>query len=186
MITTRPGKMRGPWKVETKTLAYENPWIRIDHHDVIDPSGKQGIYGTIHYKHIAVGVIPLTEDSMTWLVGQYRFPHDAYSWEIPEGGAPYGEDTLLAAQRELKEETGLIAQNWKEILTIHLSNSTSDEIAIIYLARQLTQGTSSPESTEDLRVKKVPFSEAYNMVISGQITDAMSVAAILKAYPQYK
>jgi 8-oxo-dGTP pyrophosphatase MutT (NUDIX family) len=167
-----------PWTVITSKEIYENPWIRITEFQVINPNGGNGIYGKIHYKNIAVGVIAIDENWNTWLVGQYRFPLDIYSWEIPEGGGDMDEDPIEAAKRELLEETGLIAKEWTKILTMHLSNSVSDEVSMVYLARNLEQEKSSPEETEDLVVKKLPFDEVVEMTESGKITDAISIAAI--------
>jgi 8-oxo-dGTP pyrophosphatase MutT (NUDIX family) len=167
-----------PWKIIDQHMVYENPWIRLTEFQVINPKGGNGIYGKVHYKHLAVGVIPLDEDWNTWLVGQYRFPLDLYSWEIPEGGGRMDEDPVEAAKRELVEETGLVAKEWTKILTMHLSNSVSDEHAVIYLARDLEQHTAAPEETEELVIKKIHFDEVLQMVENGMITDAMSVAAI--------
>lgn len=171
-----------PWQTLSSEEKYNNNWIKVTEHQVINPSGGQGIYGEVHFKNIAIGVLPLDEDYHTWLVGQYRFPLKAYSWEIPEGGGPLGTDPELSAKRELVEETGLIAEKLIEIQRMHLSNSVSDELAIIYLAQNLTQGLAQPEETEDLQLIKVPFSKAYQMVMDGEITDSMSVAAILKVH----
>jgi 8-oxo-dGTP pyrophosphatase MutT (NUDIX family) len=173
-------ELHNPWQVLSEKKVYENPWIKLTEFDVINPSGGKGIYGKVHFKAIAVGAFPLDENLNTWLVGQYRFPLDQYSWEIPEGGGAFGIDPVESAKRELIEETGLVATEWTKIVDMHLSNSVSDEYAVIYLARNLSQHTASPEETEQLQVKKLPFSAAYQMVERGEITDAMSVAAILK------
>ncbi len=171
---------KSPWQVLDQKMVYENPWIELTEYQVINPSGGRGIYGKVHFKHLAVGVIPLDSDWNTWLVGQYRFTLDQYSWEIPEGGGRMDEDPLEAAKRELLEETGLIAENWTRILTMHLSNSVSDEGAVIYLARNLELQKAAPDETEELVIKKLPFDEVVRMVETGQITDSMSVAAIQK------
>lgn len=169
-----------PWVTIESHKIYENNWIGLTEHQVINPSGGKGIYGEVHFKNYAIGILPLDDEKNTWLVGQYRFPLKAYSWEIPEGGGPLESDPLESAQRELAEETGLIAGEWVEIQRMHLSNSVSNELAIVYLAHDLSQGPSSPEETEQLVIRKLPFEEAYQMVLSGQITDSISVAAILK------
>ncbi len=167
-----------PWRILDQKKIYENPWIELTEFQVINPKGGKGIYGKVHYKHLAVGVIPLDENLNTWLVGQYRFPLGQYSWEIAEGGGRMDEDPLDAVKRELKEETGLIAKSWTKILTMHLSNSVSDELSVIYLARDLEEHMATPEETEELLIKKLPFEEVNMMVETGKITDAMSVAAI--------
>lgn len=169
-----------PWKIISEKNIYENKWIGLTEYAVINPSGGAGIYGKIHFKNVAVGVVALDDDEQVWLVGQFRFTLNQYSWEIPEGGAPIGTDPLESAQRELKEETGLTATHWKHLLTMHLSNSVSDELAIIYLATGLKEGEAEPEETEELHSKKVSIGEAWQMVENGAITDSMTVAAITK------
>ena len=173
-------KPNNPWTTLNSRVGYENPWIRVVENEVLNPSGGEGIYGVVHFKNIATGVLPLDDEGNTWLVGQYRYPLDAYSWEIPEGGCPADTDPLIAVQRELKEETGITATQWQKIQTLHLSNSVCDEIAHLYVARELTFGDSSPEDVEELAVRKLPFSKAYRMVQQGEITDGMSVAAIYR------
>ncbi|RYY55256.1 MAG: NUDIX hydrolase [Chitinophagaceae bacterium] len=169
-----------PWQVTSRETAYDNNWIRVEHHEVINPAGNPGIYGKVHFKNIAIGVVPVDADGYTWLVGQYRFTIDEYSWEIPEGGAPEGTLPLDSAKRELLEETGLVAETWEEILKLHLSNSVSDEVAHVFVARGLTQMEAAPEETEQLQVKRIHLSEVFRMVDDGRITDALSVAALLK------
>ncbi len=169
-----------PWKITSEKAVYDNPWINVTEYQVINPSGNPGIYGKVHYKNVAIGVLPLDAEMNTYLVGQYRFVLGQYSWEMPEGGGPEGTDPLDSAKRELLEETGLKAQNWIELQRLHLSNSVSDELSILYLARDLKQFEAEPEDTEQLIVHKVPFEEVYRMVCSGEITDAMTVAAVLK------
>lgn len=169
-----------PWQITSSQQIYDNPWINLTEHEVINPGGGKGIYGQVHFKNLAIGIIVLDEQDHTWLVGQYRFPLSQYSWEIPAGGCPLGSDPAETARRELQEETGILAANWMEIQRMHLSNSVSDELAILYLARELTFGHAEPEESEELQVKKMPFEDAYRLVLSGDITDSLSVAAILK------
>ena len=173
--------MENPWKTLQITEKYNNPWIRITHQEVLNPAGNPGIYGVVHFKNIAIGIVPLDEDNNTWLVGQYRYPLKAYSWEIPEGGCPVGSDPLESAQRELQEETGIIAQNWTKIADLHLSNCVTDEEGIAYIAQGLSFGKATPEETEELQVKKVPFDTAYQMVLDGRITDSLSMIALMRA-----
>ncbi|HEY0274078.1 MAG TPA: NUDIX hydrolase, partial [Chitinophaga sp.] len=149
-------------------------------HQVLNPAGNPGIYGVVHFKNAAIGIVALDADNHIFLVGQYRFPLEQYSWEIPEGGGPAGTDPLISAKRELLEETGLVAASWTPLLHMHLSNSVSDEDCYIFLARHLSQHAAEPEETEQLHVKRLPFDAAYAMLERGEITDAMSVAALLK------
>ncbi len=174
------GEWIGNWKRKSKRTAYDNAWIKVEHNEVINPNGGQGVYGVVHYKNLAIGVIPLDENNNTWLVGQHRYPQNKFSWEIPEGGGPLDINPLESAKRELQEEVGLKAENYKLFLEMDLSNSVSDEKALIYVARGLTYVDVSPDDTEALEVVKKPFNEVYKMVMNGEITDAMSVAGILK------
>lgn len=173
--------MNNPWKTLSNQKVYENNWIRLEEHQVINPAGGKGIYGKVHFKNKAIGIIPLDTDENTWLVGQHRYTLDAYSWEIPEGGCPLGTLPLDSAKRELKEETGISANRWQQIMTFHTSNSVTDEQGFIFLAEDLSFGENALEETEaDLVVKKLPFRNALEMVMNGEITDSMSVAGILK------
>lgn len=168
-----------PWTTKGARQVYENPWIRVREDEVVQPDGKPGIYGVVQFRNKAVGVIPIDDEGYTYLVGQYRYPLNVYSWEIPEGGCPEGENPLEAGKRELLEETGLIAEKWELLCKSHLSNSATDEEATLYLAEGLKQGIAQPEGTERLSLRRVPFVKALDMVTNGEITDAMSMLAIL-------
>ncbi len=172
--------MSNKWKKLDSQTVYENPWIEVQHHEVINPSGGKGIYGQVNFKNLAIGIVPLDKEGNTYLVGQHRFPIDEYSWEIPEGGCPHDEDILDCAKRELLEETGLRAEKWTQISKIHTSNSVCNETGFIFLAEELTQGEAEPEETEDLVVRKVSLEEAFQMVMRDEITDSLSIAGILK------
>jgi 8-oxo-dGTP pyrophosphatase MutT (NUDIX family) len=167
-----------PWKITGTREYYDNPWINVTQYDVINPSGRPGIYGKVHFKNVAVGIVALDSDDHIWLLGQFRFVLGQYSWEIPEGGCPEDEVPLDCARRELAEETGLVAGRWDELLTLHLSNSVTDEWAVVYLARDLEMKAAHPEETEDLTVRKLSFNETMDLVKEGKITDAISVAAL--------
>ena len=167
-----------PWTVRQTEVRYDNRWIRVTHHEVLTPAGTPGIYGTVHYKNLAIGVVPVDREGWTWLVGQFRFPLGTYCWEIPEGGGPHGTPPLESAMRELAEETGLVAADWALVQEMELSNSVSDERSYAYLAWNLTQGTAMPEPTEQLQLRRLPLVEAFAMVRAGQIRDALSVATL--------
>jgi len=169
-----------PWKTLSTQPVYNNDWIKVEEHQVINPGGSAGIYGKVSFKNQAVGIIPIDEDGNTWLVGQYRYTLNEWSWEIPMGGSPKKEDTQKTAQRELEEETGLVAGRLVEVLRLHPSNSITDEKGFVYLATDLSQGKQQLEDTEkDIQVKKLTFDEALEMVQNGEISDAISVAGLL-------
>ncbi len=172
--------MKNPWTTVSTREAYSNPWIRVREDQVINPSGGPGIYGVVEFQNRAVGVIPIDEEGYTWLVGQYRYCHHTYEWEIPEGGCPDDEDLLDCARRELLEETGIVAEDYQMILEgIQLSNSTTNEVAYIYIARGLTFTEAQPEATEQLQIRRVPAEEAIEMARNGTIRDGMSVMGLL-------
>lgn len=170
--------MENPWKTLSNKISYENPWIRVEHREVLNPSGNPGIYGLVKYKNNAIGIVPIDKKGNTYLVGQYRYATDTYEWEIPEGGCPVGTDPLETAKRELKEETGLVAAEWTEIMDFYLSNSVTDEYGKAYLAKVLTQEEAEPEETEELKLKRLPLSEAIQMTLDGRIKDALSILAL--------
>jgi 8-oxo-dGTP pyrophosphatase MutT (NUDIX family) len=168
----------GPWTRRSRRVAYENAWITIWHDEVIRPDGEAGIYGVVHFANLAVGVLALDESGRVLLVGQHRYALDQYSWEIPEGGVPATESALDGARRELREETGIEAGDWVEMSRSHLSNSVSDEEAVIFLATGLTHGEASPDGTESLAIHWLPFAEVLAMTLDGRITDALTMLAV--------
>ena len=170
-----------PWRTLSTEVKYHNPWISVREDQVLNPGGGRGIYGVVSMKNKALGIVPVDAEGNTWLVGQYRYPLNEYSWEIPMGGGLLEHDILESAQRELKEETGLTAARWTRIARLHTSNSVTDEEGFVYLAEGLTAGEVEPEETEDLRLWKLPLAEAIRMVMDDRITDGVSVAGLLKA-----
>ena len=169
---------RNPWRRVSRRVAYENPWIEILHDDVIRPDGEPGIYGVVHFKHLAIGVVPMDAQDRVLLVGQFRYTMDRYSWEVPEGGGDFEEDPEAAARRELVEETGYRGGEWRELCRAELSNSVSDEITIMFVATDLEAGPASPEGTEQIQMRWVPFHEAMAMIRAGDIRDAMTILAL--------
>jgi 8-oxo-dGTP pyrophosphatase MutT (NUDIX family) len=175
-------EIKNPWTTLSSVEKYNNPWINVTEYQVINPGGGRGIYGKVHFKNTAIGVVPIDDELNTWLVGQFRFTINEWSWEIPEGGGSREQSPLDAAKRELQEETGLIASRWVEIVKLHTSNSVTDESGFIFLAEDLRHGQNNLEETEaDLRVWKLPLRDAIQMVIEGKITDSISMIGLLMA-----
>jgi 8-oxo-dGTP pyrophosphatase MutT (NUDIX family) len=168
----------GPWRRLDRRVAYENPWLTVWHDEVIRPDGAPGIYGVVHFANRAIGVLAIDERDRVLLVGQHRYPLDAYSWEIPEGGGGPDEPALDAAKRELAEETGYRAGTWRELGRAALSNSVTDELAVFFVATDLEGGVAAPEGTEELLVRWVPFEDALAMTRDGQIADALTMLAV--------
>jgi 8-oxo-dGTP pyrophosphatase MutT (NUDIX family) len=168
----------GPWRRRTRRQVYVNAWIMVWHDEVDRPDGSPGIYGVVHYANEAVGVVVLDDDDRVLLVGQFRYTLDRYSWEIPEGGSPPGEPAVEGAKRELLEETGVTADDWRQIGRFTLSNSISDEAGVLFAAHARSRGTPSPDPTEDLVTRWVPFDEAIAMIDRAEIVDAMSIMAL--------
>jgi len=176
--STDPGD--SPWVTLTKTPVYDNPWIQVSHRDVVNPNGGVGIYGLIHFKSLAIGVLPIDADDHTWLVGQYRYATAEYSWEIPAGGGELDVDPAVTARRELAEETGLIADRCRLLLEARTSNSVCDERAYVYVAEGLTEGPTAPDETELLELRRLPVADAVAMVLTGEITDSLSIMGLLR------
>lgn len=175
-----PPDTRNPWTTLSTRQVYRNPWICVREDQVLKPNGNPGIYGVVEYLNRAVGVVPIDAEGHTWLVGQYRYTQDQYEWEIPEGGCPSGESLEDCARRELLEETGLVATQLEPLACgLQLSNSVSNEIAYLFIARQLNQQALQPEDTEQIVIRRLPLAEAIQMAVNGEIRDAMSVIALL-------
>lgn len=171
---------KNPWQKLAVNDIYENPWIKVAEDQVITPAGRPALYGKVIFKNLACGIIPVDGDGNTWIVGQYRYTLDAYSWEIPMGGIPLDEDLLAGAKRELLEETGLSAKRWEKILDVHVSNSVTDEAGVVLIAEDLSQGEPAFDETEQIEIRKLPFRELFQMTLDGAITDLLSVAGVLK------
>lgn len=171
-----------PWSVTSQRPVYDNPWISVTEYQAIAPTGRPALYGKVTFKNRAIGVVPLHADGTVTLVGQHRFPHANYSWEIPEGGAPLDEDPLDGAKRELAEEVGLLAGDWRPILTMELSNSITDEICHGFLALDLTPTATAPDETEDLAIARVPFGQALDAAVCGHMPDSLTVALLLRVH----
>lgn len=169
-----------PWKTLTNEPIYDSPWISLTKHDVLNPNGNPGIYSVVHFKSLAIGILPLDEQYNTWIVGQYRYPIKQYSWEIPEGGGAIDIPPVESAKRELLEEAGIKAKKWTKIQEMYLSNSATDEFCILYIAQDLEFHAPEPEDDEKLEIKKIPFAQLYDMVKNNEITDCLTITTVLK------
>ncbi|MEI6489334.1 MAG: NUDIX hydrolase [Bacteroidota bacterium] len=172
---------KNPWTTLTSEKIFDSPWIGLTKHDVLTPNNTPGTYSVIHFKNIALAILPLDKENNTWIVGQYRYPINQYSWEVPEGGGKLDVAPLDSAKRELLEETGITANKWTKIQELHLSNSASDEFGILYIAQDLSFGDAHPEDEEELVCRKIHFDELYQLVCDGKITDSLTVTIVLKA-----
>lgn len=173
-------QIKNPWTTLSGEEKYDNRWINVTEYQVINPGGGKGIYGKVHFKNKAIGVVPVDDELNTWLVGQYRYTLDEWSWEIPEGGGPFDQSPLDAAKRELQEETGLTAKKWRQLVRLHTSNSVTDEEGFLFLAEDLHAGESHLEESEaDLKVWKLPLRDALQMVLNSEITDSLSIMGLL-------
>jgi 8-oxo-dGTP pyrophosphatase MutT (NUDIX family) len=171
---------KNPWKTLSSKTIYENPWLRLREDQVIRPDGKEGIYSVVEIKP-SIGVIVLNENNQTALVGQWRYAHNKFSWEIPTGGSsPADKDIVSSAQRELIEETGIEAKNWYSLGSIDNSNGATTDVANLYLATDLKFHETHQEPDESIITRWFDFQKALEMVMSGKITESCSVAAILK------
>lgn len=171
---------KNPFKKLNEKVVYDNNWITVKHAEIITPKNTPGIYGTVHFKNYAIGIIPIDTEGYTYLVGQYRYALNSYSWEIPEGGGPLHENIVLSAQRELQEEVGFLAKKWTKIAELNTSNSITDELGIIFVAQELQKTNTQHEDTEELQIKKIHISEAIDWAINGKIKDAIALIGLLK------
>jgi len=168
------------WKRLSSQVVYDNPWITVFDEQVINPAGGENQYGRVHFKSKAIAIVPIDEEGNTWLVGQDRYTTGKYSWEVPMGGSDHGEEPAVAAQRELKEETGLTAGALEPIMRLHTSNSITDEEGFVFVATKLREGEPEFDEMEVLKIRKLPLIDAVDMVRRGEITDAISIAALLR------
>jgi 8-oxo-dGTP pyrophosphatase MutT (NUDIX family) len=170
------------WSVRSARTAYENPWLILRHYETLAPTGHPALYGVVSFKNYAIAILPLHDSGEVTLVGQHRMPLADYSWELPEGGGPIGVDPLESARRELREETGLVAAGWRQVLRFQLSNSVTDERGFGFIATDLGVAEVEPDETEAIQIARVPFREALDLAVQGEMSDALTVAMLLRAY----
>lgn len=171
-----------PWTAGPSRTVFENPWLALTVQEATAPTGAPAVYAVMRPKTLAVGVLPIHGDGTVTLVGQQRFALMNYSWEMPEGGAPFDEDPLIGCQREMAEEAGLKARSWLEVLRLEMSNSVTDERAIAWLAWDLETAEGAPDETEIIVTVRVPFAALMDAIAAGQVRDALTVATALRAY----
>ena len=182
-MTTDWGRPATPgWVSQTRREVFRNKWIAVEAHGATAPTGAPASYGVVRFQNLAIAVMPIFPDGSTVLVGQHRFARMNYSWELPEGGSPLGEDPLDGAKRELKEETGLEAATWIPAFELELSNSVTDEQAFGFIALDLADTGAEPDETEALTLRRVPFREALNLAKAGVLKDVMTVAMLYQVY----
>lgn len=174
------------WKRLDRKLIYENPWFAIFEDEVVNPRGGRNTYGNVHFKRKAIAIVPLDQEGNTWIVGQDRYTLGEYSWEVPMGASEDGEDPVQTAHRELREETGLSASDMSMLMRLHTSNSVTDEEGFVFVARGLTQGETAFDDMEQLDIRRIPLADVVGMIERGEMTDAISVAAILRVYSGQK
>lgn len=182
-MSETPSDTPKPWRIKSVRTVYSNRWVSVREYQAVAPTGADALYGLVHPHNLALGILPIDHEGNTILVGQQRFPFGRYSWELPEGGGPENLPPIEGAQRELSEECGLRAENWLELVRdMHMSNSITDERAYAYIAWDLAPDDSfQKDSSEELSVRRVPFTDAVKMAVSGEITDAFSLVMLLKA-----
>ncbi len=180
-VRVLPPDEADPWHFHDRHTRYENAWITVTESAVTRPDGQPGIYGVVHFVNRAVAVVPIDDHGCTWLVGQYRPTVGHYSWEVPEGGVPRGEDLVEGARRELLEETGLTATTFELVSRTNLSNSVTDEEGLVFVATGLSLGAPAPEGTEQLRVLRMRVDDVMALIDRGEITDGFTVIAMAAA-----
>jgi ADP-ribose pyrophosphatase len=171
-----------PFVLVGSKVAYENPWIKVEHQDVIRPDGNPGIYGIVRFKNRAVAVLPIEDNGYVWLIGQWRKPLDRWSWEVPEGGVPFDEDLEAGARRELEEEAGLIAGSLVKVMEFDVSNCVCDEVGVAYIAYDLRHGVMAPDPTEVLSLRRIHFTQLLDEIDQGLIRDAPTLVTVLRAH----
>ena len=170
-----------PWKVLQEEVRLSCPYFDV-RQDLVSHAGRPArAYHSIRMKHRGVCVLPVDQQGLVTLVGQYRYVLGRYTWELPAGGAPIGADQLAIAQKELKEECGYRARYWLRVIGGDVSGGTLDGHSSGYIAWELEEGEPQPEAEESLSLRKVPLSEAVELALQGEVTSLISISVLLAA-----
>jgi ADP-ribose pyrophosphatase len=170
-----------PWKTLTSHIVYQNPWTTVREDIAEMPNGRTTVYGVVECGQ-CVGVLPFLDDHHVVMVRQYRYVFgEDHRWEMPTGGVRVGEALETAARRELQEEVGYDARDLTHVSTYFTSKSVVQEVAHLYLGRDLVRARAIPDETEFLEVAVFPFARVYEMVVGSEIRDSMTVIAVLHA-----
>jgi 8-oxo-dGTP pyrophosphatase MutT (NUDIX family) len=169
--------MSNPWRRLASHEAHANPWFRVRHDRVVRPDGQEGDWYVVEGAANA-GVVAVDAAGAVCLVGEWAYPVEAFSWAIPSGGVEGDETPLAAAQRELREETGLTAARWDSLGSFYLSQGLSTQVSHLYLATELRQGAAAPEGTEALSLARVPLAEAWARACRGELRDSVTLVGL--------
>lgn len=170
-----------PWKTRSTTPIYQNKWLRLREDIAEMPDGRTTIYGVVTCGE-CVGVLPFVDPDHVIMVRQYRYVvGENHRWEMPTGGMLAGEPPEDAAQRELQEEIGYRAGRLEWVSTFYSSKSVVDETAHLYIGYDLTPAVLPPDDTEFLEIATLPFADVLDLVVKGEIRDAMTIIAVLHA-----
>lgn len=170
----------GPWQIVSSQTVYRDPWMHVRRDEVIRPDGAPGTYSVVQIKP-GVAVLAVEEDGTAHLTDEFHYGIGRQSLEVVSGGIEPGEDAEATARRELREELGFEAVEWRALGTVDPFTSSLVSPTQLYLARRLRYVGTAPEGTEQIRRVSVPLADAVEMVLDSRITHAPSCVAILKA-----
>lgn len=172
-------ELANPWKVLKEETGYDCRYFSVRHDQVTLADGEPRSYHSVRMKYYGVCIVPVDHEGSVTLIGQYRYVLERFSWEIPGGGARVGDDPLDVARAELKEETGCTAEHWLKIVEGAVSPGISTEAVPAFVAWGLDCGAPRPDETELLSRRRVPFTDAVGMALSGEISNLPGIAALL-------
>ena len=171
----------GAFRRMSSRVVLDNRFVTVRQDEVETPAGTRSPYTAVHFKVCGIAVLPIDANGCTRIVHQHRYVSDRYTWELPRGGGD-PDAPLEAAQRELREETGLESDRWLHIFDLMASPGITDEIAPCFVAWGVRQGRPERDTTEDIALRTIRFADAVDLVLSGKITDAASSALLLAVH----